>query len=58
VADVQNVNLVFAHGEEDPVFVPAATVENLADLAVEKFALRRKRGAFGKNIQRENSANN
>ena len=55
MANVQDVDFIFAQGEKDPVFVLAATVENFTDLAVERFALRRKRGAFGKNIQRENN---
>jgi len=34
VADVQDVNFVFAHGEKDSVFMLAATVENLADFRI------------------------
>jgi hypothetical protein len=31
VADVQDMNFIFAHGKKDPVFVLTATVENLTD---------------------------
>ena len=51
MADVQNVNFIFAHGKKDSVFVLAATVENLANFHFEKLALRRKRTAFRENIQ-------
>ncbi len=54
VADVQNVNLTFAHGEKYPVFVLAATMENFTDCCIEKFALWRERTAFGKKFQRTN----
>jgi hypothetical protein len=54
MADVQNVNFIFAHGEKDSIFVPAATVKNLADFCIEKPALRREQTAFGKNLRRKN----
>ena len=34
VADVEDVNFIFAYGKKDSVFVLTATVENLADFRV------------------------
>jgi len=54
MADVQNVNLIPAHGEKNSVFVPAATMKNLTDIHIEKFALGRERTAFRERVQQQN----
>jgi len=48
MADVQDVNLIFAHGEEDPVFVVAMAVEDFADFHVQKLAFGHKWSTFWK----------
>jgi len=54
MADVEDVNGIFAHGKKNSVFVLAATVEDFSDFRIEKLAFRRKRAAFRKSVQREN----
>ena len=52
VVDVQDVNIVFAHGKQDSIFVLTTTMEKLTNLEINEFALRRKRTPLRKNSQR------
>src|SRR5258708_4267386 len=54
MADVQDMDFFFRHGEKDSIFVLSPTVKNLPNFRLERFALRRERAAFGKSLQRTN----